>query len=339
MTVHIIGPRLFQLHRTVYSNSMSCVLCHRQHKSCDHDGTSCSLCRKLGKECVLREKVKKRKPRKPRAKRRRVGGASGNASGDALGPPGIPDTHGNMFSFSQFAHNTLMQTLSSLPSSHFGLQCGVKWLFQLAKARANWWLMAAVSWLATSTGLGGGTFVQANSAVKQLHVSSFGLPSFLVRHHNETAGTGEWNTRVIFATNSEHTQHGSVYLSTRFDEMFGSLPGLKENIVKPSVHAPEYLVSKILEESTLRRFFSSGFDIVKKYVSPLSGPFINVVLNSTLMTSEGPVKGIVYLTFWFGTHGLDACEIFEFVEVPVEEQEETNDDSEVAASILNLLRS
>lgn len=315
---------------------MSCVLCHRQHKSCDHDGTSCSACRKLGIECVLREKVKKRKPRKPRAKRRRV--ASGDASGaSGGGPPDLPDTQGNMFGTSQVAHDIALRTLSALPSSHWGLQCCVKWMFQLAKAKANWWLMTAVSWLATTTGLGGGAFTQ-DSGVKQLHVSSFELPSFLVRHHNETAGTDEWNTRVIFATNSEHTQHGSVCLSTRFHELFNNLPGLKENIVKPSVHAPECLSSHILEESSLHKVTSSVFEMLKQYVSPSSGPFTTCV-NATLMTSNGPLKGIVYSTMWLGTHGLDACEILEFVEQETVEQEETNNDSEIAASILNLLRS
>ena len=154
-----------------------------------------------------------------------------------------------------------------------------------------------------------GAFTQAN-AVKQLHVSSFELPSFLVRHHNETAGTGEWNTRLIFATNSEHTQHGSVCLSTRFYELFGNLPGLKENIVKPSVHAPEYLSSRILEESSLHKVTSSVFEMLKQYVSPSSGPFTTCV-NATLMTSNGPLKGIVYSTMWLGTHGMDACEIGE----------------------------
>lgn len=286
---------------------------------------------------MLREKVKKRKPRK----RRRVGGASASASdtkGAGGGPPDLPDTQGNMFSLTPFMHDIALRTLSSLPSSHWGLQCGVKWLFQLAKAKANWWLMTAVSWMATTTGLGGGAFAQSDCAVKQLYISSFDLPSFLVRHHNETAGTDEWNTRVIFATNSEHTQHGSVFLSTRFHELFGNLPGLKENIVKPSMHAPEYLITHVLEESCMRRLVSSGFVIIKQYVSPSSGPFTISVKNSTLMTSEGPVKGIIYYTFWFGTYGLDACEIVEFVEATEQEQEETNEDSEVAASILNLLR-
>ena len=271
---------------------MSCVLCHRQHKSCDYDGTSCSLCRKLGRECVLREKVKKRKPRKPRAKRRRVEASSvSSASGDT-GGTGMPDTQGNMFTDTPFIHDIIIQTLSSLPSSHWGLKCSVKWLFQLAKAKANWWLMTAVSWLATTTGLNGGAFAQCDADVKQLHVSSFELPSFLVRHHNETAGTDEWNTRVIFTTNSEHTQHGSVCLSTRFDEMFGNLPGLKENIVKPSVHSPEYLSSQILEESSLHKVTSSVFEMLKQYVSPSSGPITQSV-NATLMTSNGPLKGIV----------------------------------------------
>ena len=261
---------------------MSCVLCHRQHKSCDHDGTSCSACRKLGIECVLREKVKKRKPRKPpKPKKRRVE-ASGSASGSASGPSGSgacpPIPWSNMFAFSPISHNTLIATtLSSLPSSHWGLQCGVKWLYQLAKAKANWWLMTAVSWLATTTGLDGGAFTQVDCAVKQLHVSSFELPSFLVQHHNETAGTGEWNTRIIIATNSEHTQHGSVCLSTGFDELFGNLPGLKDNIVKPSVHAPEYLSSQILEESCLHKVTSSVFEMLKQYVSPSSGPFTTCV--------------------------------------------------------------
>lgn len=311
------------------------------HKSCDHDGTSCSVCRKLGKKCVLRKR-KKMKPRKRRRVTSASGGASSSASGasgSASGPPGMPDTQGNTFGFSQIAHDMVLRTLSSLPSSHFGLQCTVKWMFQLARAKANWWLLTAVSWVATTTGLDGGAFVQCVCAVKQLHVSSFELPSFLVRHHNETAGTDEWNTRLIFATNSEHTQHGSVCLSTRFDEMFGNLPGLKDNIVKPSMHSPEYLVSKILEESCMRRLVSSMVEVVKNYVSPASGPFTISETNATIMTSEGPVKGIVYKTFWFGTHGLDACEIVEFVEAPVEAEETTAEDSEVAASILNLLRS
>ena len=315
---------------------MSCVLCHRQHKSCDYDGTSCSLCRKLGRECVLREKVKKRKPRKPRAKRRRVEASSVSSASGTSGM-GLPDTQGNTFGTSQITHDMVLRTFSALPSSHFGLQCGTKWMFQLAKAKANWWLMTAVSWLATTTGLGGGVIVQDNCGAKQLHVSSFKLPSFLVRHHNETAGTGEWNTRILFVTNSEHTQHGSVCLSTRFDELFGNLPGLKDNVVKPSVHAPEYLSSQILEESCLHKVTSSTFEMFKQYVSPSSGPFTISVPNAKFMTSEGPVKGLVYLTFWFGTHGLDACEILEFVE-DTEEQEETNNDSEIAASILSLFR-
>jgi hypothetical protein len=211
-------------------------------------------------------------------------------------------------------------------------------LFQLAKAKANWWLMTAVSWVATTTGIGGEAFAQANCGVKQLHVSSFNLPSFLVRHHNKTAGTGEWNTRVIFATNSEYSSQGSVCLSTRFDEMFGNLPGLKENIVKPSWHAPEYLITHVLEESCMQRLVSSIFEMVKQYVSSSSGPFTTSVKNSTLMTSEGPKKGTIYMTLWFGTHGLDACEIFEFVQGGGQAVEETNEESEVAASILNLLR-
>ena len=146
---------------------------------------------------MLREKVKKRKPRKRKPKKRRV---EASGSSGATGGPPIP--RGNMFTFSQFAHDILMRTLSSLPSSNFGLQCSVKWMFQLAKAKANWWLMTAVSWMATTTGLGGDALIQGICGVKQLHVSSFELPSFLVRHHNETAGTGEWNTRIIFATNS-----------------------------------------------------------------------------------------------------------------------------------------
>jgi hypothetical protein len=212
-------------------------------------------------------------------------------------------------------------------------------MHQLARAKANWWLMTAVSWVATTTGIGGGAFAQANCGVKQLHVSSFNLPSFLVRHHNETAGTGEWNTRLIFATNSEHTQHGSVCLSTRFYELFGNFPGLKENVVKPSVHASEYLASQILEDSSLRRHISYGFEIVKKYVSCASGPSTTSVKNSTLMTSEGPKKGTIYYTLWFGTHGMDACEILEFVQGDSGQAvEETNEESEVAASILNLFR-
>lgn len=290
---------------------------------------------------MLREKVKKRKPRKPRAKspkKRRVE-ASGDTSGDASGATGMPDTQGNTFGFSQFTHDITLRSLSSLSSSHWGLQSCVKWMYQLARAKANWWLLTAVSWVATTTGLDGRAFTQGDCAVKLLHVSRFELPSFLERHHNETAGTGEWNTRIIFVTNSEHTQRGCVCLSTRFDEMFGSLPGLKDNIVKPSVHASEYLITHVLEDKSMQRYFSSGFEMVKQYVSPASGPFTISVANATIMTSEGPLKGIVYLTLWFGTHGLDGCEIVEFVEAPVEAEETTVEDSEVAASILNLLRS
>lgn len=316
---------------------MSCALCHKQHKSCDIlDGVPCSLCKRLGKECVLRKgKRNFKKLREP--KRRRVGDAS-NASGSTGGPPGVPDTRGIMFTDSPSVHHTIIQTLSSLPSSHWGLKCVVKWLFQLAKAKANWWLMTAVSWLATTTGLDGGAFAQGDADVKQLHVSSFNLPSFLVRHHNETAGTGEWNTRIIFATNSEHTQHGCVCWSTRFSELFGNRPGLKENVVKPSVHAPEYLSSQILEESSLHKATSSIFEILKQYVSHSSGP-ITQNMNATLMTSNGPLKGKTYLTMWLGTHGLDACEIVEFVQGDSGQAvEETNEESEVAASILNLFR-
>ncbi len=307
---------------------LACTHCRAARVKCDH-GDPCSRCQELGLKCYTR----KRKPyKKNRKKQKKRGAAATSAAAAAARPnkktkaetaqekesrgtsdaPVLPP--GNTF-FTQIVHDKCLAVLSKLPSSHFGLQCAVKILHALARAKANWYLMTAVSWLATTTGIGG-AFTNRMTTNRRLEVGNFDLPSFLLRLHNEAVGIPhDWedvSDRIMIASNSEHIG-GCVCMSPRLDRLCCNLlPGFREKIVNPTVHSQEYAWRCILG-SQVERFADNIIDILQHYETSVSGPFSRCIPNVTLVTEEGPVTGNCYITYWLGSHGLDMCEIHEFV--------------------------
>ena len=204
---------------------MACVRCYERKTQCDRQ-KPCSACAELGLECKPRHN-KVRKPYNGGKKRAPPTRTKKTKKRKVAAVPSLPP--GNTF-FTQITHDKGLSVLSKLPSSHFGLQCSVKILHVLARAKANWYLMTAVSWLATTTGIGGESFTTRATTNRRLEVGIFDLPTFLLRVHDEAVGVshdGHWENlgdRILSASNSEHIG-GCICVSPQFDQMFCNMPG------------------------------------------------------------------------------------------------------------------
>lgn len=315
---------------------MACAHCFVSKKPCDRRQgvVPCSECARLGLECVPRT-------------RKHYNGGKKRAAGAAKTKKtkkrktGAPTLPAGVTFFTQIVHNKCLSMLSKLPSTHFGLQCAVKILHALARAKANWYLMTAVSWLATTTGIGGGSFATRRTTNRRLLVGNFDLPSFLLRVHDEAVGVPhDWedSDRILIASNSEHIG-GCVCVSPRYDRLFCNLPGFRENVVLPTFHSQEY-AWRCITGTQVNRIAGCVLNIMKQYETSASGPFSRCVPDIQVVTEEGSVTGNVYITFWFGSHGLDMCEIHEFVphdRVSSAARGEPKD-TEAAKAILELVR-
>jgi len=327
----------------------ACAHCYEKKLKCDGK-TPCRECILRGITCTPRERKPYTKKRKApgtaasRNKKTKTNNVSVQNNVREERAPVLPA--GNTFMFTQLVHNKVMTVFSKLPSSHFGLQSAVRVLHKIARAKTNWYLMTAVSWLATTTGIGGkSSFATEKTTNNRLEVGNFDAPTFLLRVHDEAVGVpheGHWENcgdRIITTNYSEYLG-GCICVSPRFDQLFGNLPGLRENIVLPTFHSQEYAWSRIVGNQ-FYKFVDCIFDRMKQYETPSSGPFSWCIPDIVIVTPGGPLVGNYYHTLWLGTNGLNGCEIGEFVphaEVSPSALKGTEfKDTDAAHAILNLI--
>lgn len=324
------------------SCSKSCTRCHALKKKCVRASAdaSCAHCQKHGLECVPHVRAawgsKKRKRGRPKKKRAHRTGKMTKTNTQGAQPKGggatddssPPDTQGNWF-VSRATDMYAFTTYRHLSPDHWGLQVMIRTLTVIVANRACWWLCAAVSWLATTTGFANETNFFAPCSVpvdRTYKVGDFGdVATFVMRYHDEktgATGAGAWvpwsehtlGDRVLGVSTKEHISGEAVVVSSpRYHQTFVTelkLKKLKDHRSLPFQDFGAFMYS--VEDCT--RCTHAMVDIIKEYETLTSGPITRCVSKVTLHDPKnGPIKGNAYVTVWCGADGLDGVGIHEFV--------------------------